>query len=146
MHLDNQTEPEWVRCSSACRCYMTSRVNTNWLIYQCNKHQRGHGYLILCSPNTQLSEGRQIKKKKKDLSWSKSKSWHVKYNYCWMVTICVSEVKVDRQTDSWLAEKSRGHTLCLCPDLLLRLFAECDRIADLCILQIVHAILGEVRH
>lgn len=32
------------------------------------------------------------------------------------------------------------------PDLLLHLFAECDCIADLCILQSVHASLGEVRH
>lgn len=32
-----------------------------------------------------------------------------------MITICVSEDKVDRQKDSWLAGKSCGHTLCPWP-------------------------------
>ncbi len=44
--------------------------------------------------------------------------------------------------EDWLA--SQLGTLSA-PDLLLHLFAECDCIADLCVLQRVRASLGEVR-
>lgn len=44
--------------------------------------------------------------------------------------------------EDWLA--SQLGTLSA-PDLLLNLFAECDCIADLCVLQRVRASLGEVR-
>lgn len=45
--------------------------------------------------------------------------------------------------DDWL--DSQLGTL-FAPDLLLNLFAECDCIAELCVLQRVLASLGEVRH
>lgn len=49
----------------------------------------------------------------------------------------------DRQIHGWLGSLVGTHSA---PDLLLQLFAECDSIADLCILQSVLASLGEVRH
>lgn len=49
----------------------------------------------------------------------------------------------DRQIDDWPESHLGTHSA---PDLLLHLFAECDCIADLCVLQRVRASLGEVRH
>lgn len=49
----------------------------------------------------------------------------------------------DRQIEDWLESRPGTHSA---PDLLLCLFAECQCIADLCILQSVRAFLGEVRH
>lgn len=49
----------------------------------------------------------------------------------------------DRQIEDWLESCPGTHSA---PDLLLCLFAECQCIADLCILQSVRAFLGEVRH
>lgn len=57
---------------------------------------------------------------------------------CWRA----SSGQTDRLRTVW--KVVQAHTLP--SDLLLCLFAECQSIADLCILQSVRAFLGEVRH
>lgn len=64
---------------------------------------------------------------------------HISY-FSWLIN---AFQWTEKQIDDWLESHLGTHSA---PDLLLHLFAECDCIADLCVLQRVRASLGEVRY